>query len=87
MSVLDDMGDQLAREVIAAMEELGDERFFDKVSKVLLDASPTMQEAFLTAYRVRVAEKRGRAFMEAALKAKREGRDGPKVHMDSGGGH
>ncbi len=87
MSVLDDMGDQLAREVIAAMEELGDDRFFDKVSKVLLDASPTMQEAFLTAYRVRVAEKRGRAFMEAALKAKREGRDGPKVHMDSGGGH
>ena len=87
MSVLDDMGDALAREVIAAMEELGDERFFDKVSKVLLDASPTMQEAFLTAYRVRVAEKRGRAFMEAALKAKREGRGGPKIHMDSGGGH
>ena len=85
MSVLEDMGDALAREVIAAMEELGDERFFDKVSKVLLDASPTMQEAFLTAYRVRVAEKRGRAFMEAALKAKREGRDGPKVHMESGG--
>jgi hypothetical protein len=85
MSVLEDMGDQLAREVIAAMEELGDERFFDKVSKVLLDASPTMQEAFLTAYRVRVAERRGRAFMEAALKAKREGRDGPKVHLESDG--
>jgi hypothetical protein len=44
-----------------------------------------MQEAFLTAYRVRVAERRGRAFMEAALKAKREGRDGPKVHLESGG--
>ena len=87
MSVLDDMGDALARDVIAAMEELGDERFFDKVSKVLLDASPTMQESFLTAYRVRVAEKRGRTYIEAALKAKREGRDGPKVHMDSGGGH
>jgi hypothetical protein len=87
MSVLEDMGDQLARDVIAAMEELGDDRFFDKVSKVLLDASPTMQEAFLTAYRVRVAEKRGRAFIEAALKAKREGREGPRVVMDQGGGH
>ena len=87
MSVLDDMGDALARDVIAAMEELGDERFFDKVSKVLLDASPTMQEAFLTAYRVRVAEKRGRGFIEAALKAKREGKTGPQVHIDSGGGH
>ena len=85
MSVLEDMGDALACEVIAAMEELGDERFFDKVSKVLLDASPTMQEAFLTAYRVRVAERRGRAYMEAALKAKREGREGPKVHLESSG--
>lgn len=87
MSVLEDMGDALAREVIAAMEELGDERFFDKVSKVLLDASPTMQEAFLTAYRVRVAEKRGRAFIEASLKAKREGGTGPRVVLDQGGGH
>ena len=87
MSVLEDMGDQLARDVIAAMEELGDDRFFDKVSKVLLDASPTMQEAFLTAYRVRRAEQRGRAFVEAALKAKREGKEGPKIHMESSGGH
>jgi hypothetical protein len=81
------MGDALALEVIAAMEELGDERFFDKVSKVLLDASPTMQEAFLTAYRVRVAERRGRAFIEASLKAKREGGSGPRVLLDQGGGH
>ena len=87
MSVLDEMGDKLARDVIEAMEELGDERFFDKVSKVLLDASPTMQEAFLTAYRVRRAEQRGRAFIDAALKAKREGREGPKIHIESSGGH
>lgn len=87
MSVLEDMGDALALEVIAAMEELGDERFFDKVSKVLLDASPTMQEAFLTAYRVRVAERRGRAFIKASLKAKREGGSGPRVVLDQGGGH
>jgi hypothetical protein len=87
MSVLEDMGDKLALDVIAAMEELGDDRFFDKVSKVLMDASPTMQEAFLTAYRVRRAEQRGRAFIEAALKAKREGKAAPKVHLESSGGH
>ena len=86
MRVIEDMGDPLARDVIAAMDELGDERFFDKVSKVLLDASPTMQEAFLTAYRVRMAERRGRAFIDAALKAKREGRSGPHVHLE-GSGH
>ena len=87
MSVIEDMGDALAQEVIAAMAELGDDRFYDKVSKVLLDASPTMQEAFLTAFRVRIAEKRGRAYIQAALLAKREGREGPRVIMDSGGGH
>jgi hypothetical protein len=85
MSVVEDMGDQLARDVIAAMEELGDERFYDKISKILLDASPTMQEAFMTAYRVRMAERRGRAFIEAALRAKREGRTGPHVHLESSG--
>ena len=87
MSVLDDMGDALARDVLAAMVELEDDKLADKMSKILLDASPTMQEAFLTAYRVRVAEVRGRKFLEAALKAKREGRDGPKGVRDSGGGH
>jgi hypothetical protein len=85
MGVIEDMGDQLARDVIAAMEELGDDRLPDKIGKVLLDASPTMQEAFLTAYRVRIAEKRGRAFLDKLLKAKREGKEAPKLHMDSGG--
>lgn len=85
MGVVEDMGDALARDVIAAMEELGDERLHDKVARVLLDASPTMQEAFLTAYRVRVAEKRGREYLGKLLTAKREGKEGPKLHMESGG--
>ena len=85
MSVLEDMGDSLARDVIAAGIELDDERLFDKISKLLLDASPTMQEAFLTAYRVRIAEKRARTYLDLALKAKRAGLSGPKVHLESGG--
>ncbi len=85
MGVVEDMGDALARDVIAAMTELGDERLPDKIARVLLDASPTMQEAFLTAYRVRVAEKRGREFLDKLLTAKREGREAPKLHMESGG--
>ena len=87
MGVVEDMGDQLARDVIAAMKETGDERLQDKISKVLLDASPTMQEAFLTAYRVRVAEQRGRAYLEATLKAKREGGSGPAAPRMADGGH
>ena len=85
MGVIEDMGDALARDVIAAMEELGDDRLHDKVARVLLDASPTMQEAFLTAYRVRVAEVRGRRFLEAALAAKREGKAAPQAPVDSSG--
>ena len=83
MSVVEDMGDALARDVIAAMAETGDERLPDKISKVLLDASPTMQEAFLTAYRVRIAEKRGRAFLDAVLKAKRDGSAAPAGPRDT----
>ena len=83
MGVIEDMGDQLARDVIAAMEETGDERLHEKISKVLLDASPTMQEAFLTAYRVRVAEQRGRRFLDAVLKAKREGAAAPAGPRDT----
>ena len=41
----------------------------------------------MTAYRVRMAEKRGRAYIEACLKAKREGGAAPRVVMDQGGGH
>ncbi|WP_218273900.1 hypothetical protein, partial [Pseudomonas sp. GW456-12-1-14-LB2] len=73
--------------VLAALDELGDDRFYDKVGKVLADASPTMQDAFMTAIRVRLAEMRGRAFLERALKAKREGTAMPKAPIGSDGGH
>ena len=38
--------------------------FTNEVAKVLLAASPTMQEAFMTSIRVRLAERRGREFLE-----------------------
>lgn len=87
MGVIEDLGDALARDVLEALDELGDDRFYEKVGKVLLDASPTMQDAFMTAVRVRLAERRGRAFLERALKAKREGGEMPKAPILSDGGH
>ena len=71
MSALQLLADKLADDVLAAEAELGDDRFYEKVSKVLGDLSPTTQEAFMTAIRVRLAEKRGRDFLERSLKAKR----------------
>jgi hypothetical protein len=71
MSVLQDMADKLADDVLAAEAELGDDRFYEKVAQVLAAASPTFQEAYITSIRVRLAERRGRAFLERALAAKR----------------
>ena len=71
MSVLQDMADKLVDDVLAAEAELGDDRFYEKVAQVLMAASPTFQEAYITSIRVRLAERRGRAFLERALAAKR----------------
>lgn len=87
MSMIDDLCDQLARDVMAAMDETGDDRLHDKISKVLIDVSPTTQEVYLKAIRVLLAERRARAFLDAVLKAKREGGEapsGPRMLQDLG---
>jgi hypothetical protein len=71
MSVLQEMADRLADDVLAAEIELGDDRFYEKVAQVLAAASPTFQEAYITSIRVRLAERRGREFLQRALAAKR----------------
>ena len=87
MSVLEDMGDALARDVVAAMDELGDDRFHEKISKVLLDMSPTTQEAYMTAIRVILAERKGRKFLEQTLAAKRSGGSAPAAPRSADSGH
>jgi hypothetical protein len=90
MSVVEELADRLASDVLAAQDELGDDRFYEKVAKVIGDLSPTTQEAFMTAIRVRLAEKRGRAFLDATVNAKRTGGTAPAAPRgggDSGGGH
>ena len=87
MSIVEEMGDALARAVIEALDELGDDRFYDKVGKVLGDASPTLQESFMTAIRVRLADVRARKFLEQALKAKRDGDKAPAAPRGADTGH
>ena len=74
MSMLEDLCDALARDVVAAQDELGDDRFYEKVSKVLLDMSPTTQEAYMTSIRVILAERRARKYLEEALERSRAGK-------------
>ncbi|THD83189.1 hypothetical protein E7811_12830 [Aliigemmobacter aestuarii] len=63
----DDLADALATDVLAAMDEMGNDRFYDEVSKMLGSLSPSMQESFMTAIRVRLAERRGREFLNKRL--------------------
>ena len=71
MGTTEDLADALARDVIAAMDELGDDRFYERVSRMLGDGSPTTQEAFMMSIRVRLAERRARKFLEDHLRAAR----------------
>jgi hypothetical protein len=70
-TILETIADDFARDVLAAAEETGDEGIVDQVSKAIGQSSPTFQEAFNTAIRMRRAERRGREALAAALKARR----------------
>ena len=72
MSITEDLADALARDVLAAMDEMEDERFYMEVGKMLGTVSPSMEEAFMTAMRVRLAERRGRDFLDRKLAALRK---------------
>lgn len=73
MSVVEDLGDRLAQATLAAMREIGDDRFYEQVSREVGASSPTLQEAFMTSIRIRLAEQRGQDFVAKALAQARAG--------------
>lgn len=87
MGVVDELGDKLAQDVLAALDELDDDRFYDKVSRVVGALSPTLQEAFMTSVRIRLADKRGRDFLEKSLAAIRSGTAAPNAPREQDSGH
>ncbi|MEZ5797147.1 MAG: hypothetical protein R3D63_06500 [Paracoccaceae bacterium] len=87
MSFIQDLADKLAKDVIDAQGELQNDRFYEQVGRVLMEASPTLNEAFMTSIRIRLAELRGRQFFERALKAKRQGEAAPEAPKDLSLGH
>jgi hypothetical protein len=82
MSFIQDLADALARDVIESQDELQNDRFYEQVGRVLMEASPTLNEAFMTSIRIRLAEQRGRQFLERALNAKRGGEKAPEAPRD-----
>ncbi|MBP9184300.1 MAG: hypothetical protein KBF78_14285 [Fuscovulum sp.] len=87
MSFIQDLADQLAKDVLDSQAELGNDTFYEQVGKVLLAASPTLQEAFMTSIRIRLAERRGRDFLVRTLKAHRDGGKAPEAPRDVSLGH
>ena len=68
MGVTEDLADELARDVIKAVEATGDEMIITDVQKILGATSQTAEEAFLTAVRVRRANIKARAYRVEKLK-------------------
>lgn len=66
-----EMANKLAIECLAVQKEIGDDRLFMKVGDVLGASSQTLEEAFLTSIRTRMAEIQGRDFLVKQIKAHR----------------
>ena len=60
MDLAETLADKLTKETLEAIEKTGDEKLVAEMSDAIGASSPTMQEAFLTAVRIRRAENRGR---------------------------
>lgn len=61
------MANKLAEECLAVQKEVGNDRLFMEVGQVLGASSQTLEEAFLTAVRTRMAEIQGRNFLRQKL--------------------
>lgn len=79
MALHDDVADKLAQKVMDLMLKTGDENIELRVAKEIGTSSPTLEEAFRTAMRIRKAEQRGLAIIEKFEK----GEDIPEAAMSS----
>ncbi len=68
MAVMDDIADELAIKALDLEKRTKDEGLVRKIADALATSSPTMEETFLTAVRIRRAERRARAMIDAMEK-------------------
>ncbi len=68
MQIVDTLAAKLAEDTIKAMDELGDDRLFTEVGAVLAASSQTLEEAYLTEVRVRMAARQARQFLVNKVK-------------------
>ena len=82
MGVLEDMAEELAADTMKAQDKLGEPYLYEEVARIIGAASTTLEEAYLTAMRVRLAERRGRIFLEKRIREliaeKKKAKDQPE---------
>lgn len=64
MALLEDVADGLAKRAAKLAIQLGDETLERRIADEVGASSPTLQEAFLTAMRIRKAETRGHTLLD-----------------------
>lgn len=64
MRVVEELADNLAKDEIELANKLGNDDIIYETAKVLVANSSTMEEAYMTSIRVRLAEQRARRFLE-----------------------
>lgn len=69
MSTLETLASKLAEDTVEAMKLTGDERMFVEIGELIGASSQTLEEAYLTAIRVRLAERAARKLLEAKIAA------------------
>lgn len=65
MGIVEDLADELAKDALKAAEEHGDDMIIERVAEILGADSITTQEAFMTAVRVRKADRRARGYLDS----------------------
>ncbi len=71
MATVDTLAAKLAEDTIKAQKELGNDRLFVEIGEVLAAASQSLEEAFLTEVRIRMAEEKARKLLIDKVKAAR----------------
>ncbi|MEM9638075.1 MAG: hypothetical protein AAGA94_10560 [Pseudomonadota bacterium] len=63
MGIIEDVADELALESLKIINATGDDAFVQRIADTIGGSSQTMEEAYLTAVRVRRAEQRARELL------------------------
>ena len=79
MSVIEEVADGLAKRTTEYLKRTGDDTVEQRMAQELGASSPTLQEAFTTAMRMRKAELKGHALLDKC----EAGEDIPKAAISS----